>query len=93
MNNYTHICIETGKFIGPTTLPDPLIKKGDYCTLLEVKENDPNILGGVSYKLKEDTNLHYAAYLFLPLPPPQVKTVYVSVSETVVKELPEPVLN
>ncbi len=86
---YTHICIESGKHEADC---NPKIKKGDYCTL-NYTQPHKYIPNGIAYVFKEDKYVCYDSQSFLPLPPPIVKTQYVSVSEEVVKELPEPVLN
>jgi hypothetical protein len=86
---FTHICIETAsKTLGET----PLIKKGDYATLV-LETKTPTILGGHGYEFKEHKGWTYSARLFLPLPPQQEKTVYVAISEEVKKEKVEPILN
>ena len=87
---YTHVCIETAK--NGTDKITPLIKKGDYCTCIEVLSDD-NIAGGTGMKFKEHKGITYAARLFLPLPPQQEKSVYVAISETLKETILEPLLN
>lgn len=90
---YTHICIETGIYKGKpiNEIYPGAIKKGDFCTIVSTFSCSA-VTGGIAMTFKEGpSNIKYAAYLFLPLPPQ--KTNYVAVSEEVVKKLPEPVLN
>ena len=87
--SYTHVCIETAPHLNGI---EPKIKKGDYATLIDTRRSW-RLIGGSGMIFKEDNILAYSAYLFLPLPPPTEKTVYVAVSEEVKKEIEEPVLN
>jgi len=62
--NYTHICIKT-----PIRVPEgttPLLKKGDYCTLVEEKLTT-KMSGRKVYVFKEHPGVAYSAYLFSPL--------------------------
>jgi hypothetical protein len=91
MKQYTHICIETPKGIWPSN-----VKKGDYLTCTKEKEGicGGNISpSGVWFFFEEDQTTAYCSGCFLPLPPQQEKTLYVSVSETIKEFAPEEILN
>lgn len=86
---YTHICIGH-----PHIAPDgkiPKLKNGDFATFERLR--DSKTVTGKAYEFKEDTVVHYDVSIFVELPKQKEKTVYVAVSEEVIKELSEPVLN
>lgn len=85
---YTHVCIETASKYNDKY--SPIIKRGDFCTLISTT-NRLTLETSVGYEFEEHKNYYYSSNLFVELPPQ--KTVYVAVSEDIVKEIEEPVLN
>lgn len=93
---YTHIKIDDGP---REIIPRPLIRKGDFATLVSSKEVPEGtickftgfrIKAGRYFVFEEDRLFNYHESLFVELPPP--KTVYVEVEQKVKEELPEPCL-
>lgn len=80
--NPTHICIKTGDTFAAGC--NPLIKKGDPCTL-KVSFPDDKVVGRVAGIFYEDLTIVYSMELFLPLPPPKIEYRIVH-SEIEIKE-------